>query len=112
MNKYIEYLKDNPRGYWFKRKIYGWGWTPARWEGWAFILLWVALLVEFMRLTRRLATTPTEALALMIIPMAILIALLFLVSYGTGERPKWMWGLEENQNKRVLKQKPKKRRKK
>lgn len=29
----VEYLKDNPEGYWFKRKLYGWGWTPAKWQG-------------------------------------------------------------------------------
>jgi hypothetical protein len=29
--EYTDYLKDNPQGYWFKRKLYGWGWTPARW---------------------------------------------------------------------------------
>jgi hypothetical protein len=31
--KYIEYLKDNPQGYWFKRKVWGWGWTPVTWQG-------------------------------------------------------------------------------
>ena len=26
---------------WFRRKLYGWGWTPCTWEGWLVILVWV-----------------------------------------------------------------------
>jgi hypothetical protein len=25
----LDYLRNNPQRYWFKRKLYGWGWTPA-----------------------------------------------------------------------------------
>ncbi len=24
----------NPKTYWFARKTFGWGWTPASWQGW------------------------------------------------------------------------------
>ncbi len=26
IKKYLNYIKDNPEHYWFKAKIYGWGW--------------------------------------------------------------------------------------
>lgn len=29
---YLDYIRDNPHGYWFKRKLYGWGWTPVTWQ--------------------------------------------------------------------------------
>ena len=29
LKQYIAYLKDNPQGYWFKAKLYGWGWVPV-----------------------------------------------------------------------------------
>jgi hypothetical protein len=29
-------------GYWFKRKRYGWGWTPTTWQGWAVVVALVA----------------------------------------------------------------------
>ena len=29
IKEYIAYLKDNPQGYWFKARLYGWGWAPA-----------------------------------------------------------------------------------
>ena len=40
-NEYKEYFKNNPNGYWFKRKLYGWGWTPVKWQGWLVIFIWV-----------------------------------------------------------------------
>jgi hypothetical protein len=40
---YIEYLKNNPKGYWFKRKLCGWGWVPVKWQGWFVLLVWVIL---------------------------------------------------------------------
>jgi len=36
-NDYIEYVRDNPRRYWFKRKLFGWGWTPVTRQGWAVV---------------------------------------------------------------------------
>ena len=33
MINFKEYIRNNPKGYWFKRKLYGWGWFPVKWEG-------------------------------------------------------------------------------
>src|SRR3989344_3809139 len=43
---YTEYLRVNPKGYWFKRKLYGWGWVPVRWQGWLFLAAWIGLFVQ------------------------------------------------------------------
>lgn len=49
LEKYLEYLKDNPEGHWFRAKLYGFGWTPAKWQGWAvtvgfmLALIWVGV---------------------------------------------------------------------
>ena len=45
--KYSEYLRDNPEGYWFKRKLYGWGWTPARWQGWVVLVVYIIGVMAF-----------------------------------------------------------------
>ena len=29
---YLDYIRDNPKGYWFKRKPFGYGWTPVKWQ--------------------------------------------------------------------------------
>ena len=42
---YINYIKDNPEGYWFKRKLYGWGWTPATWQGWLSTFVFIGLVL-------------------------------------------------------------------
>lgn len=94
LSNYIDYLKDNPKGYWFKRKLYGWGWIPATWEGWLTTLIFVIAIVfvvqeivekHGMGVTWGYWTT-----------FALLIILLFLIGYKKGERPKWQWGFRRN----------------
>lgn len=83
--EYLAYIRDNPNGYWFKRKIYGWGWTPANKKGWAVIGIYTALAVL-------LAVTQTTNM--FVVPFILLTVLLIVVCYKTGEKPKWMWGKE------------------
>ena len=45
IKKYIAYLRNNPEHYWFKRKPFGWGWTPVTWQGWTASSIAVALIV-------------------------------------------------------------------
>ena len=45
IKEYIKYLKDNPQEYWFKAKLYGWGWTPVKWQGWCVIFLYIVLIL-------------------------------------------------------------------
>ena len=87
--KYIDYIKDNPEGYWFKRKMYGWGWTPATKEGWGITLLYVATIIF---LTAR-ESDPIVLLG----NFVIITILLWVIVFRTGEPPKWQWG---NKNKK------------
>ena len=48
IKKYLNYLNDNPQGYWFKAKLYGWGWTPAKWQGWLVVLTYIILISIFI----------------------------------------------------------------
>lgn len=91
--EHIAYLNDNPKGYWFKRKLYGWGWTPARWQGWvilgiflAYFLLCVALLPSEEEMTK-------GELSGFLFRTAIAVLLLIVVCYKKGEKPKWQWGI-------------------
>jgi len=93
--KYTEYLKDNPQGYWFKNKIYGWGWTPAKWQGWATILIFVVLLVlNFLRIDFTSHST-SDTVRPFIIQAAVLILVLIFVCYKKGEKPRWQWGIPD-----------------
>lgn len=90
-NEYVAYLKDNPEGFWFKRKLYGWGWTPAKPAGWLVVvgyLLFMFGLVMYAEQTGCAEEDPTSFLV-----MITVVTLVFLVIvWRTGEPPKWQWG--------------------
>ncbi len=89
IQSYLEYLRDNPNNYWFKRKLYGWGWVPAKWQGWVVILLWVVFFVFSVEMTDH------EWLKNLIVIFLSLILLLY-ICYKKGEKPVWQWGKRKN----------------
>jgi len=90
LKKYFDYLNDNPKGYWFKRKIYGWGWVPVTWQGWAVILAFILFLTwEANRLSVNSNLNKY--------PLCVILAILILlvICLWKGEKPKWQWGLKK-----------------
>jgi len=76
---------------WFVNKVYGWGWKPATWEGWAVIVGFILVYVPGLWwLTKDVpqGSTPTAALIFAFVLVIALIA----VCYKTGEKPRWRWG--------------------
>jgi hypothetical protein len=97
IKEYLAYIKDNPKGYWFKRKLYGWGWTPATKEGWTIIggyLLLVVGLVYGYEKNIGIHVKPIEFLGLLVASVVCLV----LVAWHTGESPKWQWGKHEERD--------------
>jgi hypothetical protein len=84
--EYIAYLKDNPEGKWFKRKLYGWGWVPVRWQGWAVII--VGLLVFTLGITIGEMDDAPGAAAL---GFLLMLGIVFYFGYKKGEKPRWQW---------------------
>jgi hypothetical protein len=96
IKKYIHYLKDNPQGYWFKAKLYGWGWTPATWQGWFAILIYTVLILVLV--LSREKDIPGDVnsgsnFLTFALPTILLTVTLIGVCYKRGEKPKWQWGL-------------------
>jgi len=91
LKKYIEYLKDNPKGYWFKAKLFGWGWTPVTWQGWIVTLIYVALLILFA-LAIDENSSDREMLFTFILPAVLLTITFIRIAYKKGEKPRWNWG--------------------
>lgn len=89
---WIEYLNDNPKGYWFKRKLYGWGWTPATWQGWLVVLGFVLLVVLNSILLNSFGEPNTIDFVFFFLILILLIIGLILVGYKKGEKPAWTWG--------------------
>ncbi len=80
---------ENETRYWFKRKRYGWGWTPATWEGWVTTLIFLALVLGNAIRTIHAPTVVPFVL------QTIVASLLFLfVTMKKGESPRWQWGEE------------------
>jgi len=92
IKNYLRYMRDNPKGYWFKRKLYGWGWVPVKWEGWLVTLGFVAIiLLSVLFLSPRgdpTAADPTFFFGVIIISIIVLIG----ICHKTGEKPRWAWG--------------------
>lgn len=90
---YIPYAKDNPNNLWFKRKIYGWGWTPVRWQGWLVIFSYIAFILWLV-----LDRNPDRPSAFAL-PLVLATIMFFAIAYKKGEKPHWQWGVPED-NKR------------
>jgi hypothetical protein len=89
---YIDYLWDNPEHYWFKRKLYGWGWDPATKEGWFTLIVFIGLLVWNAFRLESLALPEPELALYAILQTGALVLVLLAICYKTGEKPKWQWG--------------------
>ncbi len=96
IKEYIDYLKDNPKGYWFKRKLYGWGWTPATWQGWATLFLYIGLIL-FFALTIDKNSPNKEVFFTFFLPITLLTATFIRICYAKGEPPQWKWGISDTQ---------------
>lgn len=77
---------------WFKRKTYGWGWTPSSKEGWLIIVIYCILLFLFWNLIQYFLFDNFTNLILWPIIVLLLTSTLLFVCYKKGEKPKWQWG--------------------
>ncbi len=77
---------------WFKAKRYGWGWTPATWQGWLILAAFVAVVVyDFLRVDA--ASHSVSDTLINWVPDALGLTLILIVICSmTGERPRWRWG--------------------
>ncbi len=93
LSKYFDYLKDNPNHYWFKSKLFGWGWTPARWQGWLVMAVFLVYVFwESSKLPANGENVPSDILLSFYIKLGISILILLLICFLKGEKPRWQWG--------------------
>lgn len=74
------------RPVWFKRKIYGWGWTPSAWQGWAILGIYTGAIISLI------GKAESDSFLSFFLPLLGLTALLLVTTYLTGEKPQWQWG--------------------
>lgn len=93
ISRYIAYLKDNPHGYWFKRKPFGWGWVPVKLQGWLVVLVGLAIAIVGIYVGEI-----DDAPGAMLIGIILMIAIIFVFGYWKGEKPRWQWGLPKERD--------------
>ena len=89
IKKYIDYYKDNPKRYWFKRKLYGWGWMPVKWQGWLVVFISVVIAIAGIYIGE-IDDAPGAAF----IGILLMITIIFVFGYWKGEKPCWQWGIK------------------
>jgi len=80
---------------WFKRKRYGYGWSPSSWEGWAVTLSYILISLA-LALSLSETASDTEAIFMLLLPLAVLTGLLVRITSDHGEKPRWQWGNFKN----------------
>lgn len=83
------------RSYWFKRKTYGWGWIPARWQGWLVLGAYTGGLVSLFLKAENSTSIDITDFTDPIFQAVVLTLALLIVTYLTGEKPKWQWPKRE-----------------
>lgn len=91
LEKYIKHIKNNHEGYWFKAKLYGWGWVPATWQGWLIMIFYVAI-VLVLSFNIENNASDQDALFGFVIPLLTATILFIVIAYKKGEKPTWRWG--------------------
>jgi hypothetical protein len=93
--KYVDYLKDNPEGYWFKRRFFGFGWVPATREGWLVTLVFLAFLIWSGNDIASVSEPTDEMVYWFLVRIFIAVIVMITICYKTGEKPKWQWGVPD-----------------
>lgn len=84
-------MEQQKQHLWFKRKLYGWGWTPCSWQGWLVTAVYVAGVV-LSALTIEETSRTHEVAFTFILPVVLMTIVFIRVAYAKGEKPRWQWG--------------------
>lgn len=92
-------MAKNNKPYWFKRRRYGWGWIPVKWQGWLALAWYVALVVfgapAFLSAPEE--TAGREGAFYFLAVTVVTIGLIRLC-YIKGPKPRWRWGKSPDDN--------------
>ncbi len=78
--------------YWFRAKKYGYGWTPASWQGWFVLALYIFLSVHAFIVIDAHNHSGSDTLINFVPRLVVYTLILLLITYTTGEKPRWRWG--------------------
>ena len=80
---------------WFKRKLYGWGWTPSSWQGWVSLIVYVVL-ISLIVMSREEYIPGNDMsgsnFLTFALPIFLLTTFFIILLFKKGEKPRWQWG--------------------
>lgn len=76
---------------WFRAKEYGWGWTPAVWQGWAVLGIYVLAIGAAAWIMAAAEPLGIVWFSGMLFGLMSVLALV-VIAYRTGDAPGWRWG--------------------
>lgn len=80
---------------WFRAKDYGWGWSPATWQAWLILLIFVVLIVLDFYWIDASSASDAQSFARWMPDTMALVLILVAISWMTGEKPGWRWGKKD-----------------
>lgn len=92
-------MKDHKKNYWFKRRRYGWGWTPVTWQGFVvFFAGLAAILLSAYQLPSKPAH-PTAAQLMTSTAIFVATVIIFIIIASLkSPTPHWRWGRRSDDN--------------
>lgn len=72
---------------WFKDRHNGYGWVPVSWQGWAIVMVWVALFAGFVAWMNLRFTNVWLAMAISILFGGFWLGILHGIALSKGGRP-------------------------
>lgn len=99
MLRYTWDMQKKP-DYWFKRRRYGWGWTPVTTAGWVTVLTYLVVVISAAAYLLPQKPSAPSSLALVTFLLVMLSATFLVVgiSYAKGPAPRWRWGMDPKDN--------------
>lgn len=71
--------------YWFRKRKYGWGWTPSTWEGWLITLIFLCVYL-YVALTMSDEAVAEEGMfRILFLPLLALVILFLAIVWKKGE---------------------------
>lgn len=84
--------REKPKPLWFKAHTYGYGWTPATWQGWLLLAIMLFLSVFVGFLVSDHAGTINQIIIDAFPFWFLIITTFFAIVHRTGDKAHWHWG--------------------
>jgi hypothetical protein len=82
--------------YWFKQRRFGYGATPVTWQGWVFVLVFLAIVLACMGVVMLAGSynSPAGAIAALVVLLAAIVVMMVVGWRKTEGGWRWRWGGE------------------